>query len=187
MPRLAWKQLSVAAILILVTFIAASNAYAASPTQLTNTNVFVAADLTLTPSGPSNLPSEMTSEIFVVLEAGGPTNHLVGALFLFTPVSSCSVNVPGVVPVSGTLFTNPTTGIQTLSFTGYLPPDPCIHDPGPLGRALVKIMIGPAPTPPDPCILTLQVPGVTVTFTGETTRFVVATVTSTTTTTTPPP
>lgn len=175
----------VAAILILVTLLAASNAYASSLTSLPNSKVFVAADLTLASPASSNF----ASEFFVVLQAAapvtvaGPPNQLMGRLFIFNPVSSCGIGVPAVVPVSGGLFTNPTTGAQTLNFTGYAPPDPCIR----LGAALVTIIIGPLRyAPPDPCVLTLHVPGITITFTGETARFILITTTTTSSTSTPP-
>jgi hypothetical protein len=140
-----------------------------SPTS-TNTKIFLAADLTLTPPRPTNFPSET---FVVVLQAEGPTDHLAGTLFLFNPVSSCRISVE----VSGTLFTSSARGNQALNFTGYEPPDPCIQ----LGEAVVNIRIGLAYAPPDPCILAFHVPGRTITLSGEPTRFIVATASTTTT------
>jgi len=172
MLRVAWKRFSVGVIVILVALLVVSNAYATPPTPM---RVFIAADLTL-PSTVSNLPSET----FVVLQADGLANRLEGTLFLFYPPSSCATRS---VFVSGTLFTNTTTGFQNLTFTGDTPPDPCVG----LGQAVVRMMIGPAPEPPDPCILTLHFPsGRTASYAGETASFIVGTVTTTTTSTTSP-
>ena len=172
MLRVAWKRFSVGVTVILVSLLVVGNAYATPPTLM---RVFIAADLTL-PSTASNLPSET----FVVLQADGLTNHLEGTLFLFYPPKSCATRS---VFVSGTLFTNPTTGYQTLAFTGETSPDPCIG----LGPAVVRITIGPAPEPPDPCILMFNFPsGRTATYAGETASFIVGTVTTTTTSTTSP-
>ena len=178
------KRHLMAAMLILVSFLAASNAYATQqPTQPPQSKFFVAADLTRASSGDI-----LASEFFVVLQAAAPVtaaappNRLLGTLFIFNPVTSCGVAGPVEIAVSGGLFTNPTTGAQTLNFTGYVPPDPCIK----LG-ALVNITIGPLRYyPPDPCVLTFKVDGRTITFTGETARFLLVTTTTTSSTTTPP-
>jgi len=154
------------------------NAYATPPTPQDGlggaVQVFIAADLTL-PAADPGLPAET----FVVLQAVGLGNHLGGTLFVFFPPTPCTST--GAL-VTGTLSRNPLNGEVTLTFTGFTPPDPCVK----LGAAALKIMIGPAPEPPDPCVLTLTLPsGATVTYSGETARFIVTTVTTTTSTTTP--
>jgi hypothetical protein len=177
MPKLAWNQLLVGLALILVAFLAVGNAYASSPTVSPNTNVFVAADLTRDPSGSNSAPSEL----FVVLQADGSPNHLMGALFIFDPANSCKLNLPAVVVMTGTLFTNRTAGTQILNFTGYTPPDPCLR----LTEGLVRLNVGGAFEPPDPCVLKL--PGGSGTFVGVTSRFIVAITTTTTSSSTLPP
>jgi len=195
MLRVAWKRFSVGIIVILVALLVVGNAYATSPTPQDNeggtVQVFVAADLTLPalPSAASNLPSE----IFVVLQAGGQAgpDHCdkvcqAGTLFLFNPESSCKINVPAVVVVTGSSYTNPLNGEVNLTFRGFEPPEPCLQ----LGQREWEFMVGPAPVPPDPCVLIGTSPsGVTVTYTGETARFLVTTMTTTSsssTTTLPP-
>jgi len=172
MLRVAWKRFSVGVTVILVSLLVLSNAYATPPTLM---RVFIAADLTL-PSTASNLPLEA----FFVLQADGLANRLEGTLFLFYPPNSCATRS---VFMLGTLFTDPTTGFQNLAFTGETPPDPCIG----LGPAVVRITIGPAPEPPDPCILMFHfLSGRTVTYSGATASFIVSTVTTTTSSTTSP-
>jgi len=171
MLRLAWKRLSAGVTVILVALLVASNAYATPPNPM---RVFAAADLTL-PSTAPNLPSK----IFVVIQADGLPNRLEGTLFLFYPPNSCATRS---VFVSGTLFTNPTAVSQNLTFTGETPPDPCVG----LGPAVVRIVIGPALAPPDPCLLTFHFPsGKTATYAGKTISFIVGTITTTTSTTSP--
>jgi hypothetical protein len=181
MANVAWKRFSVAATLVLVTFLAAGSASLVFAPNNPPWQAFVAADLTLPSPGPANFPLEL----FVILQARGPANHMVGGLYVFSPVSSCTVNVPLVVVVSGNLFTDSNTGAQILNFTGFTPPDPCIR----LAAGLVNIVIGPPPPPsfepPDPCVLTFHTHTSTITFTGETDRLIVTTGTTTTTSTTP--
>jgi len=181
MANAAWKRFSVAATLVLVTFLAAGSASLVFAPNNAHWQAFVAADLTLSSTSPADFPSEL----YVVLQAQGQASHMVGGLYVFNPISSCRVNVPLVALVSGNLFTNANTGAQTLNFTGFEPPDPCIR----LGAGLVSIVIGPPPppffTPPDPCVLTLRTSNSTITLTGETSRLIVTTSTTTTTSTTP--
>ena len=166
MLSVAWKRFSVGVTVILVALLGVSNAYATVPTPMNR--VFIAADLML----PSVAPG-FPSETFVVLQADGLGTSLGGRLFVFFLPSLCATT--GAF-VTGTLSTNPLNGQVTLTFTGFEPPDPCIK----LGAAALKITIGPAPTPPDPCILTLTLPsGATVTYSGETVRFIVTTVATT--------
>jgi len=186
MPSVPWKQFSIGIIVILVALLAVSNAYATQPTPEFNSqgghHVFVAADLTL----PSTV-AVSASEIFVVLQADGSANNLAGLMFLFNPESSCKINVPAVVVVTGSSYTNPLNGEVNLTFRGFEPPSPCLQ----LGQKEWEFMIGPAPEPPDPCVLIGTSPsGATLTYTGETARFIVTTITTTTssssTTTLPP-
>ena len=170
MLRVAWKRFSVCVTVILIALLVVSNAYATPPNPM---RVFVAADLAL-PSTSPNLPST----IFVVLQADGLPSRLEGTLFLFYPPNSCATRS---VFVSGTLFTNPSTRSQNLTFTGETPLDTCVG----LEPAAVTIMIEPALAPPDLCLLTFHFPsGRNATYVGETTSFKVDTVTTTTTSTT---
>jgi hypothetical protein len=178
MRSVAWKRFSVAAALILVTFLALGSASQVFAPFGPRWRAFVAADLTLHSPGPAGFPSEL----FGILQAQGPANSMLGGLYVFNPVSACKLNVPLVVVVSGNLFTNATTRSQTLNFTGFLPPDPCIQS----GAGFLRIVVGPTHfVPPDPCELSLHTSNSTITFTGETSRYVVGT-TTTTTTTLPP-
>jgi hypothetical protein len=178
MLSVAWKRFSVGVTVILVALLAVSNAYAYTvPTPMNQ--VFIAADLMLPSVGPLYVARQtFPSETFVVLQAEGLATNLGGRLFVFFPPTPCATT--GAF-VTGTLSTNPLNGQVTLTFTGFEPPDPCIK----LGAAALKITIGPAPTPPDPCILTLTLPsGATVTYSGKTVSFIVTTVPTTTTATT---
>jgi hypothetical protein len=91
---------------------------------------------------------------------------MVGVLYVFNPVTSCGINMPLVVVVSGNVPTNAATGAQTLNFTGFTPPDSCIQ----LRAGLVSIVVGPpAPPsfePPDPCVYTFRTLISTIAFTG---------------------
>jgi len=165
--------------LILVTFLAVGSASSVFAHNGPKWRAFVAADLTLPPSTSA---VSFPSELYVILQAQGPANQMVGGLYVFNPVSSCNLNVPLVAVVSGKLFTNVTTGSQTLNFTGFTPPDPCLR----LAAGVVRVVVGPTPfEPPDPCLVSFHTRNGTITFTGETDRYIVGT-TTTTTTTLPP-